>query len=81
MTITDKRHSKLFTPLRIGEITLKHRVIMAPLTRTRSFEHIPTDMVVEYYAQRATNGGLIISEGAHTSVMVCYVLFLFFCSD
>lgn len=81
MTVIDKRHSKLFTPLRIGDITLKHRVIMAPLTRTRCFEHIPTDMVVEYYSQRATDGGLLISEGTHTSVMVCYILFHFLAID
>lgn len=49
---------------------------MAPLTRARCPEHIPTDMVTEYYAQRASDGGLIISEGAHPSVMVCNVLLL-----
>lgn len=43
---------------------------MAPLTRVRSPEHIPGDGVAEYYRQRASDGGLIISEAAHISVMV-----------
>ncbi|KAF8534110.1 hypothetical protein BDD12DRAFT_919051 [Trichophaea hybrida] len=49
--------TKLFSPLKLGSITLKHRVIMAPLTRVRSPEHIPNENVVEYYRQRASEGG------------------------
>lgn len=45
-------------------------VVMAPLTRDRSPEHIPDDFVDEYYAQRASDGGLLISEATHISVMV-----------
>ncbi len=57
---------KLFTPIRIGSVTLPNRIIMAPLTRCRTEEpdNIPTDLNVEYYAQRAT-AGLIISEALH----------------
>ncbi|KAI5841998.1 hypothetical protein BZA05DRAFT_449358 [Tricharina praecox] len=62
-------NTKLFTPLTLGNITLKHRVVMAPLTRDRSPEHIPDDFVDEYYAQRASDGGLLISEATHISVM------------
>lgn len=62
--------SKLFTPLRIGDMHLSHRVIMAPLTRRRCPAGLPTPLVAEYYAQRATPGGLIISEGMHPSIMV-----------
>jgi hypothetical protein len=62
---------KLFTPLRIGDMHLSHRIIMSPLTRKRCPAGIPTPLVAEYYAQRATEGGLIISEGMHPSVMVC----------
>lgn len=52
----------LFTPTNLGAIELPNRVIMAPLTRARSGEdHIPTDLMVEHYAQRAS-GGLIIAE-------------------
>ena len=42
---------------------------MSPLTRGRSPEHIPDAKVVEYYAQRATPGGLLISEATNISVM------------
>jgi N-ethylmaleimide reductase len=56
--------SKLFTPVQVGPITLSHRVVMAPLTRLRSEQpsDVPSDLMVEYYAQRASEGGLIISE-------------------
>ncbi|KAJ0123320.1 12-oxophytodienoate reductase [Diaporthe amygdali] len=68
--------SKLFQPLTIanGKIQLKHRVVLAPLTRNRGTpvkestsedpnrEWIPNDLMAEYYSQRATDGGLIISE-------------------
>ena len=52
----------LFDPLKIGDLTLKNRLVMAPLTRQRSgVERIPGPMVAQYYAQRAS-AGLIISE-------------------
>jgi N-ethylmaleimide reductase len=56
---------KLFTPVQIGPITLKHRVVMAPLTRSRSQQpgDIPGDLMLEYYTQRASDGGFIISGG------------------
>ncbi len=57
----------LFTPLRLGDIDLQNRFVMAPMTRSRAN---PDDSVshlhVEYYAQRAS-AGLIISEGIHPS--------------
>jgi N-ethylmaleimide reductase len=61
---------KLFTPLKIGPTTLKHRVVMAPLTRSRSIppNSIPGDLMAEYYAQRASDGGLIIGEATNISV-------------
>ena len=61
---------KLFTPLEIGPVTLKHRVVMAPLTRNRSEQpgDIPGDMMLEYYAQRASDGGFIISEATAISI-------------
>jgi N-ethylmaleimide reductase len=61
---------KLFTPLQIGPITLKHRVVMAPLTRNRSEQpgDIPGDMMLEYYTQRASDGGFIISEATPISI-------------
>jgi N-ethylmaleimide reductase len=55
---------KLFSSLDIGELNLKHRVVMAPLTRMRASlpGYVPNEMMVEYYNQRASDGGLIISE-------------------
>ncbi len=60
----------LFTPLSLGAIHLKHRVVMAPLTRSRSIQpnSVPGDLMAEYYAQRASDGGLIISEATNISV-------------
>lgn len=52
----------LLSPVKLGSIELPNRIIMAPLTRARSEEdHIPTDLMVEHYAQRAS-AGLIIAE-------------------
>ncbi|KAL3425683.1 NADH:flavin oxidoreductase NADH oxidase [Phlyctema vagabunda] len=70
--------SKLFQPLAIGNGSLKlsHRVVLAPLTRNRGIPLNPSatpeapnrvwypgDLMVEYYVQRTTPGGLLISEG------------------
>ena len=52
----------LFEPLRMGELELPNRIIMAPLTRCRAAPgHVPGILNAEYYAQRA-GAGLIISE-------------------
>jgi N-ethylmaleimide reductase len=60
--------SKLFTPTQVGPYKLSHRVVMAPLTRMRSDPgDIPSDLMIEYYAQRASKGGLIISEATLVS--------------
>ncbi|BFM06583.1 alkene reductase [Halioxenophilus aromaticivorans] len=54
--------SKLQSPLKLGANELKNRILMAPLTRSRAdADHVPTDIMVEYYAQRAS-AGLIIAE-------------------
>lgn len=62
--------TKLFSPVQIGPINLGHRVVMAPLTRSRSEqpENIPGKLMQEYYTQRASEGGLIISEGTSISL-------------
>jgi N-ethylmaleimide reductase len=54
----------LFSPLTIGPYRLKHRVVMAPLTRMRADKETlaPRPLNADYYAQRATPGGLIIAE-------------------
>jgi N-ethylmaleimide reductase len=52
----------LFSPLALGPLTLPNRILMAPLTRCRAgVEHLPNDLMAEYYAQRAS-AGLIIAE-------------------
>lgn len=61
---------KLFTPIQVGPMELEHRVVMAPLTRSRSVQpgEIPGDLMFEYYSQRASDGGLIVSEGTSISI-------------
>jgi N-ethylmaleimide reductase len=60
---------KLFTSVQIGPYTLSHRVVMAPLTRLRSDQpgDIPGDLMLQYYKQRASEGGLIITEATSIS--------------
>lgn len=61
--------TNLFSPLDVGKLALKHRVVMAPLTRMRASVpgYSPNEMMAEYYAQRASDGGLIISEATLVS--------------
>ena len=58
----------LFSPLTVGDLTLKNRVVMAPLTRNRAAMpgNVPQPMNETYYAQRAS-AGLIISEATQIS--------------
>ncbi len=57
----------LFDPYKLGPITLKNRVVMAPMTRSRAIErNTPNALMAEYYAQRAT-AGLIVTEGTSPS--------------
>jgi N-ethylmaleimide reductase len=60
--------TSLFDPIKIGSLTCPNRIWMAPLTRGRGTrEHVPTDLMASYYAQRAS-AGLIISEATHISI-------------
>lgn len=56
--------SKLFAPVRVGRMELKHRIAMAPLTRLRAYDnHVQLPIAQEYYAQRASvPGTLLIAE-------------------
>ena len=65
--------TNLFKPLKIGRLTLEHRIAMAPLTRFRaSANHTVPPMTAEYYAQRAsTPGTLLITESNHISPRHC----------
>jgi N-ethylmaleimide reductase len=61
-------YNNLLSPVQAGPIELSNRAIMAPLTRSRAGQpgDVPTEMNVEYYAQRA-GAGLIVSEGTQIS--------------
>ena len=59
----------LFTPIKIGSIELRNRIVMAPLTRNRAGEgNVPVEMNATYYSQRAS-AGLIITEATPISEM------------
>ncbi|MBK9437181.1 MAG: alkene reductase [Chloracidobacterium sp.] len=61
--------TKFFDELMIGDLKLKNRIVMAPMTRSRANDDgIQPDYVPEYYAQRAS-GGLLISEATNISPM------------
>lgn len=64
-----RTEQSLFTPLSLGPITLQHRAVMAPLTRLRAElpGDVPGDLMVDYYRQRASEGGLIIAEATTVS--------------
>lgn len=58
--------NKLFTPFSLAGIELKNRVVMAPMTRTRTMNDVADEVVARYYAQRAS-AGLLITEGLPVS--------------
>lgn len=61
--------SLLFSTLRVGAHQLRHRIVMAPLTRMRAWQpgNIPNEMNARYYAQRASAGGLLVTEATQIS--------------
>jgi len=56
----------LFSTFQLGSLTLPNRIVMAPMTRNRSINNVPGELVARYYAQRAA-AGLIITEGTSPS--------------
>ncbi|MCB9779502.1 MAG: alkene reductase [Alphaproteobacteria bacterium] len=58
--------SLLFSSADVGALSLKNRVVMAPMTRSRSIGNVPGELVATYYGQRA-GAGLIITEGTSPS--------------
>lgn len=56
----------LFSKAKLGQLTLQNHLVMAPLTRSRATSNVPNDLMVQYYAQRASVG-LIITEGTSPS--------------
>lgn len=58
----------LFSPLQLGRYELTHRVVMAPLTRMRAGPgRVPGALAPTYYGQRASAGGLIVTEGSQVT--------------
>ncbi|XP_022147663.1 12-oxophytodienoate reductase 3 [Momordica charantia] len=57
----------LFSPYRMSKFNLSHRVVLAPMTRCRALNGIPGPALAEYYRQRSTDGGFLISEGTSIS--------------
>ncbi|KAI5861554.1 12-oxophytodienoate reductase 1 [Durotheca rogersii] len=67
--IAPLKGTKLFAPLKLGLCELQHRIVQAPCTRMRGVKesdgvNVPGDLMVQYYGQRATRGGLQIVEAA-----------------
>ena len=64
-----RAQKKLFTPVQVGAITLKHRIVMPAMSRLRAQwpSGIPSDLMLEYYSQRASDGGLMITEATAVS--------------
>ncbi|KAL0335290.1 UNVERIFIED_CONTAM: 12-oxophytodienoate reductase 1 [Sesamum radiatum] len=57
----------LLTPYKMGDFHLSHRIVLAPLTRNRSYGHVPQPHAAVYYSQRTTKGGLLIAEATGIS--------------
>jgi len=67
--------NKLFSRTSVGPFELSHRVVLAPLTRMRTEKNnVPGDLMVEYYTQRASYGGLLITDATAVSPLgIAYV--------
>ncbi|KAF3447391.1 hypothetical protein FNV43_RR12577 [Rhamnella rubrinervis] len=57
----------LLTPYKMGNFNLSHRVVLAPLTRQRSYGNVPQPHAILYYSQRTSNGGLLMTEATGVS--------------
>ncbi|KAF8411938.1 hypothetical protein HHK36_004496 [Tetracentron sinense] len=57
----------LLTTYKMGNFHLSHRIVLAPLTRMRSYNNVPQPHAILYYSQRTTKGGLLIAEATGVS--------------
>ncbi|KAF0890241.1 hypothetical protein E2562_002659 [Oryza meyeriana var. granulata] len=57
----------LLSPYEMGRFTFSHRIVLSPLTRSRSYGNLPQSHATLYYSQRATRGGLLITEATGVS--------------
>ncbi|CAN8240221.1 unnamed protein product [Cochlearia groenlandica] len=62
-----KQSIPLISPYKMGRFNLSHRVVLAPLTRQRSYGNVPQPQAVLYYSQRASHGGFLIAEATGVS--------------
>src|SRR5271156_2347182 len=63
----DSKFENLFSPYRLGDIELRNRIVMSPMTRSRALGgNVPNPIATTYYAQRAS-AGLIVTEAAQVS--------------
>ena len=69
ISIVMHTQKQLFTPVHVGAITLEHRIVMPAMSRLRAQwpSGIPSDLMLEYYSQRASDGGLMITEATAVS--------------
>ncbi|KAH6763834.1 12-oxophytodienoate reductase 2 [Perilla frutescens var. frutescens] len=66
-TDVERQQIPLLTPYKMGNFQLSHRIVLAPLTRQRSYNNVPQPHAVLYYSQRANKGGFLISEATGVS--------------
>jgi len=65
-SVVQARAAALFAPFRLRDLTLRNRVVMAPMTRSKSPRGVPGENVAAYYRRRAEGGvGLIVTEGTY----------------
>jgi N-ethylmaleimide reductase len=57
---------KLLAPIEVGNLKLRNRIIMAPMTRSRALGNLPNLLMAQYYKQRSS-AGLIVTEGTAPS--------------
>ncbi|KAF5586098.1 nadh:flavin oxidoreductase nadh oxidase [Fusarium subglutinans] len=64
----DTENAKVFTPLKVGDLTLQHRVVHAALGRSRAAHSTESPLAIKYFEQRTTAGALMISQATGVSL-------------
>ena len=59
--------SKLFSKTTVGPLALQNHLVMSPMTRSRAIGSIPNELMAQYYGERASSVGLVITEGTSPS--------------
>lgn len=68
MTVSRLQSTKLFQPIKVGNTTLPHRIAHLPTTRNRAANHVPTNLMKQYYTDRAKSGALLVTEATLVSL-------------